>query len=117
MGWSWSCSAQCWQTRSGPQRRSRPAASGPRTQKREGPGSLPALLGLSVDLCLGGEDELVAERQLEPGESSALELPDALARQAELLADRLQRGRLGVEPEPELDDPALPLRPVRHPRL
>ena len=62
----------------------------------EGPGSLPALRDVWVrPLCLGGEDELVAERELEPRESVALELADALARQAELLADRLERGRLG----------------------
>src|SRR3954454_123687 len=41
-----------------------------------------------------------------------LELADALPRQPELLADRLQRGGLAVEAEPELDDPALPLRQV-----
>src|SRR5581483_7331331 len=37
------------------------------------------------------------------------ELPDALARQAELGADRLERAALAAEPEAELDDPSLPL--------
>ena len=63
--------------------------------------------------CLGGEDELVAERELEPREGVALELPDALPRQAELLADRLERGGLGVEAEAQLDDAPLPLGQVR----
>src|SRR3954462_1584155 len=67
-----------------------------------------------VDLCLGGEDELVAEGELEPRKSVALELPDALARQAELLADRLERGRLGLEAEAELDDAPLTLGQIRH---
>src|SRR3954452_14547253 len=66
-----------------------------------------------VDLCLGGEDELVAERELEPRESVALELPDALPRQAQLLADRLERGGLGLEAEAKLDDAPLALRQIR----
>src|SRR5437588_648172 len=57
--------------------------------------------------------EAVAELQLEPRQGVALELADALARQAELLADRLERGRLGLEAEAELDDPPLPLGQVR----
>ena len=59
-----------------------------------------------------GEDELVAERKLQPRQGVALELADTLPRQPELLADRLERGRLGVEAEAELDDPALPLGQV-----
>ena len=39
----------------------------------------------------------------------ALELPDALARQVELVADRLERPRLALEAEPQLEDPPLPL--------
>ena len=65
------------------------------------------------DFRLRGEDELVAERELEPRESVALELPDALPRQAELLADRLERRRLRLEAEAQLDDPALPLGQIR----
>ena len=63
--------------------------------------------------CLRGEDELVAERELEPREGVALELPDALPRQAELLADRLERGGLGLEAEAKLDDAPLPLGQIR----
>src|SRR5437764_3316272 len=39
----------------------------------------------------------------------ALELTDPLAGQIELVADRLQRPRLALEAEAELEDPALPL--------
>src|SRR5581483_7565514 len=60
----------------------------------------------------GREDELVAELELQPVQRLGLELPDALARQAELLADRLERGRLAAEAEAELDDPALPFGQV-----
>src|ERR671911_668016 len=38
-----------------------------------------------------------------------LELPDALARQVELVADRLERPGLAFEPEAELEDPPLAL--------
>src|SRR5581483_960695 len=51
----------------------------------------------------------VAERR-EPRERLALELAHPLARQVELLADRLERPRLALEPEAELEDPPLPLR-------
>src|SRR5690242_18909860 len=67
---------------------------------------------LSDPSSLGGEDELVAERKLQPREGVALELADALPRQAELLADRLEGRRLGVKAEAELDDPPLPLGQV-----
>src|SRR5215510_5880283 len=46
----------------------------------------------------------------EPGESLALELPDPLAGQVELVADRLERPRLALEPEAELQDAPLALR-------
>ena len=39
----------------------------------------------------------------------ALELPNALARQIELVPDRLERPRLALEPKPKLQDPTLPL--------
>src|SRR3954452_19629738 len=57
------------------------------------------------------------ELDLEPRECVALELADALARQLQLAADRLERLRLALEPEPQLEDPPLPLgQPVeRHP--
>src|SRR5215210_272568 len=54
---------------------------------------------------LGGEGQLVLELR----ESLGLELAHALARDAELLADRLQRLRLAADAEAQLDDPALPL--------
>src|SRR5207253_4789955 len=38
-----------------------------------------------------------------------LELPDALARQVELVPDRFERPRLALEPEPQLEDPPLAL--------
>src|SRR5438132_7212701 len=43
----------------------------------------------------------------ESRERRALELADALPRDSELAPDRLERLHLAVEPEPELDDPAL----------
>jgi hypothetical protein len=45
----------------------------------------------------------------ETGQRLALELADALARQVELMADRLERPRLAFEAEAKLEDPALPL--------
>ena len=61
---------------------------------------------------LRSPDELVAELELQAVERLGLELADALARQAELLADRLERRGLAAEAEAELDDPALPLGQV-----
>ena len=45
----------------------------------------------------------------EARERLALELADALARQVELVADRLERPRLALEAEPQLEDPPLAL--------
>src|SRR5439155_4065995 len=59
-------------------------------------------------LTLGRERDQVAQRR-EAGQSLALELADALARQVELVADRLQRPRLAFEAEAALEDAALPL--------
>src|SRR3954447_24919059 len=50
-----------------------------------------------------------AELALEPVERIALELPHALAREAQVLADRLERGRLAGEAVAKLDDATLPL--------
>src|SRR6188508_3024082 len=50
----------------------------------------------------------VAQRG-EPGERLALELANPFARQVELVADRLQRPRLALEAEAELEDPPLAL--------
>src|SRR3954447_26601547 len=58
---------------------------------------------------LGREGGQVAQRG-EPGERLTLELADALARQVELVADRLERPRLALEPEAELEDAPLALR-------
>src|SRR5581483_4613653 len=49
-------------------------------------------------------------KRREPRQRLALELADALARQVELVADRLERPRLALEPEPQLEDPPLALR-------
>ena len=57
---------------------------------------------------LGGDADQVAQRA-EAGECLPLELADALARQVELVADRLERPRLTLEAEPQLEDPPLPL--------
>src|SRR5206468_6326395 len=107
-------SAPCSPARTCPLRPSPSAASPGRSLRNdEGPGSLPGPSGVSDLSALCGEDELVPERELEPREGVALELPDALPRQAELLTDRLERGGLGLEAEAELDDAPLPLGQVR----
>src|ERR671932_2930063 len=51
-----------------------------------------------------------AERGREVGQGLSLELPDALAGQLHLTPDRLERLGLTVDPEPQLEDPPLPLR-------
>ena len=67
----------------------RPRRSGAAEKERAGT-FVPALPALVPSRALGSAGELVAERELEPREGVALELADALARQAQLLADRLQ---------------------------
>src|SRR5947208_12204798 len=52
-------------------------------------------------------DQVPQRRQA--GECLRLELPDALARQVELVADRLERPGLALEAEPQLEDPPLAL--------
>src|SRR3954453_6737917 len=59
-------------------------------------------------MLLRGERDQVAERG-QPRQRLALELADALARQIELVADRLERPGLALEAEAQLQDPALPL--------
>src|SRR4051794_27774793 len=56
--------------------------------------------------CLRGDVNQVAQ-SAEPCECLAFELPDALARQVELVADRLERPRLAFEAETQLEDPPL----------
>src|ERR671924_603661 len=45
----------------------------------------------------------------QPGQRLRLELTHALARQVELVSDRLERPRLALEPEAKLEDPPLAL--------
>src|ERR687885_705100 len=59
--------------------------------------------------CSGCDRDEVAERR-QPRERLTLELTDALARQVELVADRLERPRLALEAEPQLEDAPLALR-------
>src|SRR5260370_11277404 len=57
---------------------------------------------------LGRDGNQVAQGA-EPGERLALELTDALPRQVELVPDRLERPRLALEAEPQLQDAPLTL--------
>src|SRR5436309_8858591 len=58
---------------------------------------------------LRGERDQVSQRR-QAGECLAFELPDALAGQVELVADRLERPGLAFEAEAQLEDAAFPLR-------
>src|SRR4051794_18977089 len=57
---------------------------------------------------LGRERRELAQCR-EPRERLALELTHALAGQIELVTDRLERPRLPLEPEPQLENPPFPL--------
>src|SRR4029079_17215372 len=57
---------------------------------------------------LRGQRGELAERG-ESAQRLSLELPHALARQVQLVADRLERPRLALEAEPQLEDPPLAL--------
>src|SRR5919201_2295199 len=81
-----------------PARRSRPARLARARRRRCSSAARP--------LRRGGL-ELAQRRQ--PCQRLRLELPDALARQVELVADRLERPGLALEAEPELEDPPLAL--------
>ena len=92
-----------WVARSGeaarqhvPSQRARPAVSGPRR-------------GVVPMSSSGGEAGEIAQRG-EARQCLALELPHALPREVELVTDRLERPRLALEPETQLEDPALTLR-------
>ncbi len=76
------------------------------SQKAYGSGTAAAWTMVAV---LGGERCEIAERG-KPGERLPLELADALARQVELVPDRLERPRLALEAEAQLEDPPFPLR-------
>src|SRR6266852_3586403 len=52
--------------------------------------------------------QLAKRRQ--PSQGLAFQLPDALARQVELVPDRLERPGLALETKAKLEDPPLPLR-------
>jgi hypothetical protein len=65
---------------------------------------------------LRGPDELVAELELQPLKRLGFELAHTLAREAELLADRLERGGLAAEAEAQLDDAPLPTARASLPR-
>src|SRR5712691_4032551 len=69
----------------------------------------PPLIPFPNRACLLGRDRNQVAQRPEPGESLALELPDALARQVELVSDRLERPGLALEAEAELQDAALAL--------
>src|SRR5262249_29079316 len=56
----------------------------------------------------GGQAGELAQRR-QPRKGLALELTNALARQVELVTDRLERPRLALEAEPQLEDPPLTL--------
>src|ERR671934_97231 len=57
----------------------------------------------------GGDCLQLAQRR-EACQRLALELANALTRQVELVADRLERPRLALEAEAQLEDPPLALR-------
>src|ERR671911_319883 len=56
----------------------------------------------------GSDGDEVAQRT-EARERLALELPHALTREVQLVTDRLERPRLALEPEAQLENAALPL--------
>ncbi len=56
-----------------------------------------------------GRDVNQVAQRAEPSERLPFELPDPLAREVELVTDRLERPRLAVEAEAELEDPPLAL--------
>src|SRR6266516_1567185 len=56
-----------------------------------------------------GSDGLELAQRGQPRQRLALELPDALAGQVELVADRLERPRLALEAEAQLEDAPFPL--------
>src|SRR5215207_6647631 len=56
-----------------------------------------------------GRDRLEVAERRQPREGLALELVYALACEIELVPDRLERPRLALEPEAQLEDPPLAL--------
>ena len=82
-------------------------------RRRRGPGNRARLAGSVASETRrrrsGGEACEIPQR-LEALERLALELTHALAREVELVPDRLERPRLALEPEAKLEDAALALR-------
>ena len=60
--------------------------------------------------CLDDRDRAELAQRRQACERLSLELPDALARQIELVPDRLERPRLALEAEAQLEDAPLALR-------
>src|SRR4051812_31183105 len=81
--------------------------TGRRRAHEQAPGSLRSRS--LVRGCLGSQAGELAQC-CEPRQRLAFELPDALARQVELVADRLERPGLSLEAEAQLEDPTLALR-------
>jgi hypothetical protein len=80
----------------------------PSIAKKKGGSGHPFSISV-LTFSLRGDVNQVAERS-EARQGLSLELPDALARQVELVADRLERPGLALEAEPQLEDAPLPLR-------
>ena len=84
-------------------------------RERRGPVEAEAAVGTGrnrlegiLEVELGGERRELAQC-CEPRERLSLELAHALAGQIELVTDRLERPRLALEPEAQLENPPLPL--------
>ena len=69
----------------------------------------PDVSAVCVVAALLGRDGLQLAQCREPGQSLALELADALTRQIELVADRLEGPGLAVEADAQFENPRLAL--------
>src|SRR4051794_4958624 len=78
-------------------------------QRSKGPLRRPLIPLADRRFLLGRDVDEVAQRT-QRGERLTFELPHALAREIELVPDRLERPRLSLEAEPQLEDPPLALR-------
>src|SRR3954463_9268982 len=84
-------------------------AAGERLQRRRLRAALGPPSGSICFVALGSQGDQISQRR-EAREGLALELPDPLAGQVELVADRLERPGLAFEAEAKLQDAAFPLR-------